>query len=377
MAARVIVVGSGIIGACIGLRLAQSGADVTIIEGEAPGAGTSGTSFAWLDASHPSLAGYVELNIDGLDAWRRLGDALGGPQWLSLNGTLTWETGAEAATALHDDLARLRGLGYPAHELSRRQVSELEPDLVVDAGVDSVVTYPAEGYAFARPAIAELLDLGRRSGLTLRTGDGVAEFIESSGGRIGGVVLRSGERVEADAIVTCVGRWTPELLATAGVQLPFIGPEPSPSPAVGMLVLTTPTVARLRRVVFADGLMMRPDGGGRLLLHGDEQDAEVRVDTAMMPPPAIAGDLVELARARLRGAELARVESAAIGVRSLPEDRLPIVGPVRDGLYVVATHSGMTVAPALGELVAGEILDERRADALDRFRPARFERVMT
>ena len=56
-----------------------------------------------------------------------------------------------------------------------------------------------------------------------------------------------------------------------------------------------------------------------------------------------------------------------IGVRSLPEDRLPIVGPVGDGLYVVATDSGMTVAPALGELVAGEILDERQSDALERF----------
>ena len=377
MAQRVIVVGSGIIGACIGLRLAQSGADVTIIEGEAPGAGTSGTSFAWLDASHPSLAGYVELNIDGLDAWRRLGDVLGGPGWLSLTGTLTWETGTDAAAALHDDLARLRGLGYPAHELSRRQVSELEPDLIVDPGVDSVVTFPAEGYLFARPAIAELLDLGRRSGLRLRAGDAVAGFAERGGGRIGGVVLRSGERVEADSVITCVGRWTPELLATAGVELPFVGPEPTPSPAVGMLVLTTPTVARLRRVVFADGLMMRPDGAGRLLLHGDEQDAEVRADTSVMPPPAIAGGLVGLARARLRGAELARVESAVIGVRSLPEDRLPIVGPVRDGLYVVATHSGMTVAPALGELVAGEILDERQSDALERFRPARFERVMT
>lgn len=377
MAPRVIVVGSGIIGACIGLRLAQSGADVTIIEGEAPGAGTSGTSFAWLDASHPSLAGYVELNIDGLDAWRRLGDVLGGPGWLSLTGTLTWEPGTDAAAALHDDLARLRGLGYPAHELSRRQVSELEPDLIVDPGVDSVVTFPAEGYLFARPAIAELLDLGRRSGLRLRAGDAVAGFAERGGGRIGGVVLKSGERVEADSVITCVGRWTPELLATAGVELPFVGPEPTPSPAVGMLVLTTPTVARLRRVVFADGLMMRPDGAGRLLLHGDEQDAEVRADTSVMPPPAIAGGLVGLARARLRGAELARVESAVIGVRSLPEDRLPIVGPVRDGLYVVATHSGMTVAPALGELVAGEILDERQSDALERFRPARFERVMT
>jgi glycine/D-amino acid oxidase-like deaminating enzyme len=377
MAPRVIVVGSGVIGACIGLRLSQAGADVTIVEAEAPGAGTSGTSFAWLDASHPSLSGYVELNIAGLDAWRRLGDALGDPWWLSLTGTLTWETGATAAAALHEDLARLRALGYPAHELSRRQVGELEPDLLVDPGVESVVTYPAEGYLFPRPAIAELLDLGRRFGLKLRTGDAVAGFLDGDRGRIGGVELTSGGRVEADTVVTCVGRWTPELLATVGVELPFTGPEPAPSAAVGLLVLTTPTVARLRRVVFADGLMMRPDGAGRLLLHGDEQDAEVRADTPVLPPPATADQLVELACARLRGAELARVESATIGIRSLPEDRLPIVGPARDGLYVVATHSGMTVAPALGELVAGEILDERQSDALERFRPARFERAMT
>ena len=45
--------------------------------------------------------------------------------------------------------------------------------------------------------------------------------------------------------------------------------------------------------------------------------------------------------------------------------------------YADGNAVGLTVAPALGELVAGEILDERRADALDRFRPARFERVMT
>ena len=73
----------------IGLRLAQSGANVTIIEGEAPGAGTSGTSSpGWTPATRRS-AGYVELNIDGLDAWRRLGDVLGGPGWLSLTGTMT------------------------------------------------------------------------------------------------------------------------------------------------------------------------------------------------------------------------------------------------------------------------------------------------
>ncbi len=376
MGRRVVVVGAGIVGTCVALRMAQQGVDVTLIEAGAPGAGTSGTTFSWLDASHPSLAPYVQLNIAGLDAWRRLGDALGQPAWLALSGTLAWETDADAASALVGDVQRLRELGHPAVELSRRQVNELEPDLLVDAGVESIVMYPTEGYLWPRPAIADLLALGRRCGLRVRAGEPVTGFLGGDGEPIGGVELASGETVAADIVVTCVGRWTQELLHTVGVDVPLTGPEPAPSPAVGLLALTTPTAARLRRVVFADGLMMRPDGAGRLLLHGDAQDARVRVDTPVVPAPAAAHELVELARRRLAGAELARLESATIGIRALPVDRMPVVGPVLERLYVVVTHSGMTLAPALGELIAGEILDERQSDALEDFRPARFERAM-
>jgi len=375
MGRRVVVVGAGIVGTCVGLRLAQQGAEVTLIESEALGAGTSGTSFAWLDASHPSLTPYVGLNIAGLDAWRRLGDGIGSPSWLALTGTLTWETGTDAAAELSQHAHGLRERGHPAVELSRRQVSELEPDVIVDPGVDSVLMYPSEGYLWPRPAIADLVAHGRRSGLRVRTECPVASF-DGDGRRVTGVRLASGEHLRADVVVTCLGRWTPQLLETVDVELPFTAPEPAPSAAVGLLVVTTPTAARLRRVVFANGLMMRPDGAGRLLLHGDEQDTRVRVDTATVPAPDVARELVQLARARLRGADLARVESATIGVRALPRDRMPIVGPVLDGLYVVATHSGMTLAPALGELVAGEILDERQFDALEPFRPARFERAV-
>ena len=65
----------------------------------------------------------------------------------------------------------------------------------------------------------------------------------------------------------------------------------------------------------------------------------------------------------------------SIGIRALPVDRLPVVGHALEGLYVVATHSGITLAPALGELVAAELVDDQQSDALERFRPARFEMI--
>jgi glycine/D-amino acid oxidase-like deaminating enzyme len=60
--------------------------------------------------------------------------------------------------------------------------------------------------------------------------------------------------------------------------------------------------------------------------------------------------------------------------RAMPADRLPIVGPVPwlDTLYVAVTHSGVTVAPALGRLVALEVATGEPDGRLAPFRPGRF-----
>ena len=83
-----------------------------------------------------------------------------------------------------------------------------------------------------------------------------------------------------------------------------------------------------------------------------------------------------LLRRLLRNTDTARVEGAQIGIRALSADHLPVVGPMQEGLYVLATHSGITLAPLLGELVAEELIDERQIAALERFRAARFERTV-
>jgi glycine/D-amino acid oxidase-like deaminating enzyme len=374
MGPRVVVVGSGLVGTCVAVRLAQRGADVTLLDAGTPGEGTTGTSFAWVGASHPSLAPYVELNINGVDAWRRLGAQLSDPAWLALSGTLTWESEPQAAAALERQITTLRELGYPCEELTAAQARALEPDLLLGAKVELVAHYPAAGYLFTRPALADLLVAGEDAGLRVRAGSRVRDF-QTRADTVCGVTLASGEQLDADIVVSCVGRWSEELLGRLGLHLPMISAQPAGSPAVGLLVTTTPVLARLARVVVAGGLMVRPDGAGRLLLHGDEQDTRVREDTEPWPVPAPALELVTLLQGVLRNADTARVQSAQIGIRALPADHLPVVGSMQQGLYVVATHSGVTLAALLGELVAEELIDERQTAALERFRPARFERT--
>lgn len=55
-------------------------------------------------------------------------------------------------------------------------------------------------------------------------------------------------------------------------------------------------------------------------------------------------------------------------------ESLKIVGAVPGtvGMYVVATHSGVTLAPILGKFVAQEVLGGEKVAMLARYRPERF-----
>jgi glycine/D-amino acid oxidase-like deaminating enzyme len=75
-------------------------------------------------------------------------------------------------------------------------------------------------------------------------------------------------------------------------------------------------------------------------------------------------------RARTAGS---RLEKIRVGQRPLPADGLTIAGFADPGsrFYAVATHSGITLAPLLGDLVSGELLGSESPLLAD-FRPSRF-----
>jgi glycine/D-amino acid oxidase-like deaminating enzyme len=70
------------------------------------------------------------------------------------------------------------------------------------------------------------------------------------------------------------------------------------------------------------------------------------------------------------------VERVTLGRRVMPADEYPIVGfaPSCPNLYIAAMHSGVTLAPLMGQLAALEILDDARVSLLEPYRPARFIR---
>jgi glycine/D-amino acid oxidase-like deaminating enzyme len=87
-----------------------------------------------------------------------------------------------------------------------------------------------------------------------------------------------------------------------------------------------------------------------------------------------ADDVVARAARYLPAIGRPRAIPVPVGYRPLPLDELPVLGftePVSN-LYVAMTHSGVTLAPLIGELAAIEIADGRRVEMLDPYRPERF-----
>ena len=65
---KMIVIGAGVMGASVAFRLAQAGADVTVLEAMRIGGGTSGISFAWTNAHKKPPKPYHDLNVGGMKA---------------------------------------------------------------------------------------------------------------------------------------------------------------------------------------------------------------------------------------------------------------------------------------------------------------------
>ncbi|HEV2663050.1 MAG TPA: FAD-dependent oxidoreductase [Ktedonobacteraceae bacterium] len=369
---RCIVIGAGIIGVCTALRLAQQGAEVTLVEAGLPGDGTSGTSFAWVNAGGKRPREYFELNVAGMRAHRRLAAEWPHAPWFVPTGNLAWEDTPEGQELLVKKAEELRAWGYAVELLSPRQVvRDLEPDLLIEKTVEAVAFYSDEGHIYPRLLLTYLLRAARSLGVALCTSAKVIDF-QMHGNRVNGIVLESGNRIDADVIVCCCGRWTGEVLRYVGVDLPLISPIVQDSPAVGLLVLSSGICAEVRRVVHAPDINLRPDGFSRLLLHSDDLDRHVTLSTQFSPPPHAAEVLLERANKVVRNMEHARVESATLGIRPIPADGLSVVGwtPGVEGLYVIVTHSGVTLGPALAEMATREV-NGATEPMLAPFRPER------
>ena len=360
--ADVLVIGAGCVGANVAYRLAERGARVTVLDAGLPGAGTSGASFAWTNSFNKTPRDYHDLNVASMEEHAALAKELGGGGWLHQDGALAWEEGDAGRARLTAAVERLAGWGYPVEWIAAREARDLEPDLHIAPSVERVVWTPGEGYVETVPFVGALLaDAGRR-GARVRPGERVAA-IEREGPRVRGVRTERGDRLHADWVVDCAGIAAGEVAGLAGAPLP-LGRVP------GRLIYTAPVATTLKRPIHAPAGHFRPDGGGRLVLAEGAHDQTWRDGGEPWP----AERSLAAVSAHLPALAGARVEATRIGVRPMPPDERPMVGALADvvGLYVVVSHSGVTLGPLWGRIAAAEILDGALDPRLGPYRPGRF-----
>jgi len=114
-------------------------------------------------------------------------------------------------------------------------------------------------------------------------------------------------------------------------------------------------------------------------LWGQAREHGAQLRCRSRPPPcsprdeAFAAEVLRRLGTLVHGGQYARVQHVALGLRSLPADGHTVAGHDASGhIYILATHSGITLGPLLGRLAAREILHERPAALLSGFRPQRF-----
>lgn len=335
---QVIVVGAGIVGASCAYHLAKAGADVTVLEAGSIGTGASAKSFGWINASFAETPEYYALRRAAIDRFSELSSALCLPR-VSWKGALWWEDEGEAFKA---QWAEVNARGYEVDLIDAAGFSALEPAVANPpaACILGKVEGAADGAAVARALLAacdarvlvgcEVTSVSARS---VQTSHGV---------------------LTADHVVVAVGAKSGDLLG-----LPMEN-------QAGLILHTKHVAPVVGHIIMSPDVHFRQDPAGQIVMGeifsgGGLGDREIN---------GFAGEMLGRLRKRLPRVAL-DIENVMLGVRPVPKDGLPIVGWV-DGVYAATMHSGITLGPLMGQLVAAEILGEQQA-ILAPFRPARFD----
>ena len=353
MAKRIIVVGSGIIGAAIAYHLAKAGAQVTIVEEGEPGGIATRNSWGWINASWGNPEPYFRLRMRAMAEWRRLADEV--PD-LTLNwcGGLIWDLEPDALEAY----AREReAWGQPIRRVGRDAISQIEPNL---KDVPDFAFHAAqEGMVEPLDASLALLQAARSLGAEV-LGKTAIKWLHEDQARVTGVMTDVGV-IHGDEIVVAAGAGTANLLDTIGITLKMDTP-------VGLLTHSQPAEPLLNGLVMTPGLHIRQTAQGRIVAGTDFAGADPDGDA-----DALAAELHAKVQAMVKGTEGVGLDFHTVGYRPTPADGFPAVGRPgnRDGLYVAVTHSGVTLAPAIGLFATEEILNGMRSPYLALYHPDR------
>jgi glycine/D-amino acid oxidase-like deaminating enzyme len=356
----VIVIGGGVVGLSVAVHLRWLGVSVTLLERDRIGAGTSTRGFGTVSALRRRPASELRLMLAAQSYFPALADRLGCPEIYRVTGALALirdERELDAHLALTADQRAVEGF-VPPDVLDAATLREIEPALG-DAYRWGV--YRAED---AQVEPRELVE-GLRAGAVRH-----------------GVSLIQGARVEATrrqadvwrldtpagtftspTVVNCAGVWAEQVGRLAGMSIPARCVR-------GQVVVLEAGDKAVQTTVSAPGRVdIRQASDGRYWLGTVEQvdswDLDARAeDTA---------GILERVSETLSGIADLPISEVWAGLRPVPADGLPLVGPLAgaEGYFVAVGHDGLSYCGVEGRALAAHIAGGAMDPLLAPFDPKR------
>ena len=375
----IVIIGGGICGLGIGWRLAEQGADVTIIERDAAGKAATWAAAGMLapqaEAEHGEEA-LLPLALESRAMWAAFAQDLTAASGIDVDyrteGTMVVSLDRDDREYLESRYDYFRTLGLDVEWLSGYAARQKEPHLAraVSGAVYSALDHQVDNRLVATALRAAYLAAGG----ILRENLAVDEVLVSDN-RVTGV--RAGdEEIAADSVVLAAGAWSRNLAGIPDEARPPVRPLKGQMVSVAM----DPRNPLIEHVIWGPGngivpsIYLAPKGDSRLIIGATVE--EMGFDTDMT-----AGGLFELLRTAwevLPGIyDLPVVESWA-GLRPASRDDAPILGPTPvDGLVLATGHhrNGILLAPVTASKIADYLLKGRLDPLLKPFLLDRFSRT--
>lgn len=379
----VVVVGAGIVGLCIGWRIAQLGLDVVVLERDGPGdvpsaatAVAAGMLAPVTEATFGERA-VLALNLESARRYPAFLAELGaeGDHDLSpvSRGTLAVAVDRDQLEALRRLHEYQRSLGLEATWLGRAECRTLEAAL--HPSVRGGVLVPDDREVDPRRVAAAAATALRRAGGTIRYGAAVAgiaigEGGDSGNGRAAGVHLADGTTVAGGTVVLAAGCWSG-------------GIDGVPAEVTGSLRPVKGQILRLRtrpgdpplatHVIRTEEMYLVPRPAGGMVLGATVE--ERGFDRSLT-----AGAVFELLRAAaeaLPGIRELEIAESGAGLRPATPDNGPLIGHTSvEGLVAATGHfrNGILQAPVTADAVAALLAGKELPPAVAPFAPSRFMR---